>query len=253
MQVSPIDQQLLASAEGVASPRDLKQWTRDVIRPILPHAALACGFGHLHAGGVALDCIVEVDYPIDYLYAIRNKAGGIETPVLRRWLATREPQLFELDDPWPDLPADWLAQFRANDLRNTAAHACFDDARCVASYFSFHRIPDRLGEAHRALLQRIVPTMHEVLYRVLSKDEHEDVFVAKLASLTERERQIVECMRHGKNNATIADTLGVSESTVKHHMSSVFEKLCVATRAALVRCLAEQEMRLSEKRVTKLL
>lgn len=248
-----MDQALLASALGVENPDDLKQWTRDIIRPIFPHAALACGFGHLHAGGVALDYIVEVDYPLDYLYAIRNKAGGIETPVLRRWLATREPQLFELDDPWPDTPPEWLAQFRINDLRNTAAHACFDNAHCVASYFSFHRIPGRLGDSHRRLLQRLVPVMHEVLYRVLSKVERGDDFGARLARLTERERQIVECLRHGQRNGLIASTMGVSESTVKHHLTRVFSKLGVESRAQLVRCLTEQTAKLSAKSATKLL
>jgi hypothetical protein len=48
---------------------------------------------------------VTIDYPVGHLDGIRNRAGGIDTPILRRWLATHEPQLFEADDPWPDVPA----------------------------------------------------------------------------------------------------------------------------------------------------
>ena len=63
---------------------EFKEWTRKRIRPIFPHETLACGYGHLHAGGVSLDYMIGVDYPVDHLQKIRNRAGGIDTPILRR-------------------------------------------------------------------------------------------------------------------------------------------------------------------------
>ena len=75
-------------AVDVETIEDFKEWTRRKIRPVFPHETLACGYGHLHAGGVGLDYAVTVDYPVGHLEGIRNRAGGIDTPILRRWLAS---------------------------------------------------------------------------------------------------------------------------------------------------------------------
>jgi DNA-binding NarL/FixJ family response regulator len=56
--------------------------------------------------------------------------------------------------------------------------------------------------------------------------------------LTARQRQVLGCMAIGLTNAQIADRLGLSESTVKSHLSSAFTRLGVASRAeaaALIR------------------
>jgi DNA-binding NarL/FixJ family response regulator len=46
-----------------------------------------------------------------------------------------------------------------------------------------------------------------------------------LPHLTEKERQVLEAMATGKNNATIAKTLYMSERAVEKHIGSVFQKL----------------------------
>jgi DNA-binding NarL/FixJ family response regulator len=56
--------------------------------------------------------------------------------------------------------------------------------------------------------------------------------------LTVRQRQVLSSMAIGLTNAQIAERLGLSESTVKSHLSSAFTKLGVASRAeaaALIR------------------
>src|SRR5258706_14565692 len=134
-------------ASGVGTIDEYKAWTRRKIRPVFPHKILISGYGHLHAGGVAIDYLVTVDFPPGYLQQLRNRAGAIDTPILRRWIATREPQLFEIDRPWPDVPAAWLEVFRRSGLINTASHGGGDPPGCVATYTTLHPIPGRLGEA----------------------------------------------------------------------------------------------------------
>jgi DNA-binding CsgD family transcriptional regulator len=53
------------------------------------------------------------------------------------------------------------------------------------------------------------------------------------ASLTPAEREVVGLVAEGLRNADIADRLFVSPSTVKTHLSHVFSKLGVTTRAQL--------------------
>jgi DNA-binding CsgD family transcriptional regulator len=232
---------------------DFKEWTRTSIRSIFPHAALACGLGHLHAGGVGLDYAVTIDYPVEHLEGIRNRAGGIDTPILRRWLATLEPQWFDLERPWPETPAAWLESFRRHDMRNTAAHGVYDTQRCVATYHSFQRIPGRVGPEHAEALRRIVPLMHDVLCRVIELLDLEDSFATRLAGLSAREKEIAGWVGLGKTNSEIAILSGASENTVKHHMTHIFLKLCVETRAQLVHRLTEYEMKMAPGFGTKIL
>jgi DNA-binding NarL/FixJ family response regulator len=53
-------------------------------------------------------------------------------------------------------------------------------------------------------------------------------------ALTEREKQVVELICKGKKNKGIADELFITETTVRHHLTSVFNKLEITSRLELV-------------------
>lgn len=59
------------------------------------------------------------------------------------------------------------------------------------------------------------------------------------ALLTRRERDVVEAVCDGLRNREIAETLGISEKTVKTHLASLFVKARVASRMALARWARE--------------
>ena len=61
---------------------------------------------------------------------------------------------------------------------------------------------------------------------------------ARLATLTQRERQVMELVVAGKLNKVIADDLGISMRTVEVHRAHVFEKMGVKTAVELARLLA---------------
>ena len=50
-------------------------------------------------------------------------------------------------------------------------------------------------------------------------------------SLTAREREVLALITEGLGNAEIAERLSISEKTVRNHVSNVFDKLGVWTRA----------------------
>jgi two-component system nitrate/nitrite response regulator NarL len=52
--------------------------------------------------------------------------------------------------------------------------------------------------------------------------------------LTRRETQIIGALADGQTNKDIANTFGISEYTVKHHLTSVYDKLGVYNRVELV-------------------
>ena len=53
--------------------------------------------------------------------------------------------------------------------------------------------------------------------------------------LTKRELEIAGLIAEGKTNGDIASVLYISETTVKKHVSNIFEKTGVARREELVR------------------
>jgi DNA-binding NarL/FixJ family response regulator len=53
-------------------------------------------------------------------------------------------------------------------------------------------------------------------------------------SLTEREREVLELIAFGLSNKDIADRLCISVTTVRHHLTSIFDKLGVTTRQKLL-------------------
>lgn len=62
------------------------------------------------------------------------------------------------------------------------------------------------------------------------QNEHNDI----LAPLTDAEREILELIAQGLNNKFIADKLFLSVRTVESHISSVYQKLNIATDDAMV-------------------
>jgi DNA-binding NarL/FixJ family response regulator len=57
--------------------------------------------------------------------------------------------------------------------------------------------------------------------------------LARLAALTEREREVLVEIGRGQANADIARRLYMSEATVKSHISHLFDKLAVTNRVQL--------------------
>ncbi len=57
---------------------------------------------------------------------------------------------------------------------------------------------------------------------------------AQIATLTKREREVVALVGAGRNNEQIAEHLSITVTTVRHHLTSIFNKLGVQGRFNLV-------------------
>jgi DNA-binding NarL/FixJ family response regulator len=53
-------------------------------------------------------------------------------------------------------------------------------------------------------------------------------------ALTEREREVIGLVRQGLSNKDIAYRLSISDSTVRHHLTSIFDKVGVSNRQKLL-------------------
>lgn len=76
-------------------------------------------------------------------------------------------------------------------------------------------------------------TMGSVMQEI-SDNQQPDTDKQKIATLTEREREVITLVGEGLKNKQIAARLFISETTVTHHLSSVFSKLEVSDRLELI-------------------
>jgi DNA-binding NarL/FixJ family response regulator len=75
------------------------------------------------------------------------------------------------------------------------------------------------------------------LLRELSRKNsraNQDPEQMKIASLTEREREVIKLVGKGLKNRQIAEKLFISDITVHHHLTSIYSKLEVADRLELL-------------------
>ncbi|HXI20764.1 MAG TPA: helix-turn-helix transcriptional regulator, partial [Gemmatimonadales bacterium] len=56
----------------------------------------------------------------------------------------------------------------------------------------------------------------------------------EVADLTPREREVLDCLARGMDNAGLARSLGVSAKTARNHVSNIFSKLGVSHRGEAV-------------------
>ena len=75
-------------------------------------------------------------------------------------------------------------------------------------------------------------TIRQLVAEKQVTQERPDVGAA--TALTERERQVVGLICKGMKNRGIAERLFITETTVRHHLTSVFSKLDISSRLELV-------------------
>ncbi|MEV1131067.1 response regulator transcription factor [Agromyces sp. NPDC049794] len=91
----------------------------------------------------------------------------------------------------------------------------------------------RVAAGDAVLAPEVTRTVIDRLHALDNRPAPESPFPeasARLAELTEREREVLDCLGLGLSNAEIADRLVISEATAKTHVSRVLGKLGLASR-----------------------
>jgi DNA-binding NarL/FixJ family response regulator len=123
----------------------------------------------------------------------------------------------------PTLPVLVLSQYVE---RTYAAELLAHSATGVG-----YLLKDRVGRAEQFLeaLQQVADggtvMDPEVVSQLMARRAGKD----PLATLTQREREVLALMAEGRNNGTIAELLFITESSVNKHIGSIFAKLGMPT------------------------
>jgi len=121
----------------------------------------------------------------------------------------------------PEIGVVVLSQFAEEEY----AYELLKDGAAGLGYLLKERVSD-LTEIVRALKEVanggsvLDPKVVEALVAAKDRMAH-----SPLAQLTEREREVLENMAQGKNNAAIAKALFLTERAVEKHINSLFHKL----------------------------
>ena len=73
---------------------------------------------------------------------------------------------------------------------------------------------------------RVTPPLASVMLAALTRERAHD----PLQELTAREREILSLIGTGRTNREIGDALGLTEKTIKHHVTNILQKLQVRSR-----------------------
>ncbi|MDB5792580.1 MAG: hypothetical protein JWQ80_2604 [Massilia sp.] len=192
-------------------------------RSVLPHGSMLCGIGGVSRQGSHIRKILSVDYPLEYFDPLTDEDGRLDSPLMKRWRETLEPQLFQSGRDDHLYPDDWVRLFNKYDLRNTIAHGVLDLGGVFSSFFIFSRIPGEVG-AQQAFLMKLLTTV----------DDYQGRLGKSKKALSERQRDILHWLEEGKTNWEIAKILDFSELNVKYHIDQIFLKLEVRSRAHAV-------------------
>lgn len=145
--------------------------------------------------------------------------------------------------PWDD--HKWRAALKSDQLRviatssnptDTEAMAALD-AGCAAYCHAFSeastlkQVREVVDAGHiwigKALMQRLLQSVNRV---VAAQPVKEDAWST---GLTQREVEVATLAANGASNAAISSQCGISERTVKAHLSAVFIKLNITDRLQL--------------------
>ena len=80
----------------------------------------------------------------------------------------------------------------------------------------------------RAMLANVLSEL------VLGKAMPANAEATRIATLTDREREVIALVGEGLKNKQIGDRLSITETTVRHHLTSIFDKLGVESRLEMV-------------------
>jgi len=191
----------------------------------------------------ALRSLVETWPEIEHVSEVVNISDALVT------IARKPPDLILLDaDSYADLGVAAISALQSVAQRVRVLLLCSEQNLLVQRQ-AIHMgamgvVPkEKPPEVLHKAMQRVMAgevwleraaVAHVLTDLAIGADKRYSNDASRIEMLTKRERQVVMLIGEGLKNKQIAIRLAISEPTVRHHLTSIFEKLGVKNRLELV-------------------
>ncbi len=197
------------------------------IRSLIPFDFAVCALAKLPVRGAIDACaIINVSYPKEWLdFYLENELCDVD-PIVKENFAEFGVQY------WADTyrkyghPKEFI--YLAEQFNLKKGYSCgIRDGREGSLFSLAGEMQDH--PRHRLILDTLAPHLHQALSRVATGVEAK----ANVA-LSAREKEVLSWIRQGKSSWEISVILGISERTVKFHISTIMSKLNAVNRSHAV-------------------
>lgn len=137
----------------------------------------------------------------------------------------------EIRERWPDTGVVVLSQYSEEEY----AFELLKDGAEGLGYLLKERVGDvdELGRALHEVARGGSVLDPKVVEGLVARNSRESN--SPLGHLTDREKEVLELMAQGKNNASIAEALFLTERAIEKHINSLFHKLGVSEEKSIHR------------------
>jgi transcriptional regulator EpsA len=224
-------------------------WLQSHFKPLVPHEIAICGAYHRSRRDLVLEAFNSTVVPAGVLDTLTDADSPLLRHVSSIWpLRVGHAARIDLGDAVAagsgrDLLLD-------HGLAEIVVHGVSRPQRPneIESLFMLLGREAPLNDRQVSHFEMLLPQLHMTYLRVQAAeresggDSGATVSRAALPSnenITRREKQILLCVREGKSNQAIGESLEISALTVKNHIQKILRKLGAANRThAVSRALA---------------
>lgn len=195
------------------------------------HALVRHGMGHVLRECFTEAEVVEAGNAVEAIEVMTSDNVDIALVDVRMPDADGLELLHQMKERWPGTPVIMLTSFdHAQYVRRALAEG-------AAGYMLKDATPEDLEQAIKVAISgggnvlspRVIQNLFESMEGP-SRNPNGDNGNPRIASLTQRETDILALLVEGMSNRDIARGLFLSEKTVKAHLAAVFRKLGVTNR-----------------------
>jgi transcriptional regulator EpsA len=225
-------------------------WTQGDMQRLVPHKVSTCGAYDLTMRDLSFNVLNSVPLAEPLLHALGEMHSPVMTYLRAQWVKCGQRVC------WVDLSDLALHDEGAQGLCEQGYRWLLADGVCrpgrphdLETFFAFGQpgcLPD---EQSSRILNLLLPYVHATFVRVHSTERELAGMGSHVrgpamaggtdrpravATITDREREILRWVREGKSNQAISEELGISALTVKNHIQKILRKLGAANRAQAV-------------------
>ena len=222
-----------AASSAINTHYDLSAWLNGGLQHFLPHRILICAWGDFARWDIKLDVISSLP-GVRTEQLARCDIDALVRQCYAQWsVRGREPLMLDAAAMAPlHMACPCPVHSALRGMRSLFVHAVRDKRSGNDSFYlaldAGYR-GERGYDPRFASLASLLFCQIDVACRRVGALRIEEAAAQSQArrqlGLTEREREILDCVRHGMSNCDIASALDISPFTVKNHVQRIFRKI----------------------------